>query len=96
VTAATPLGRLGTTAEVATAVLDLASDESSFVTGAALVVDEGFTNGRRPSRPRCDARGRAPLAPAVAGRDASRRPLTSTGALHRQRQAVVRIDDRYS
>ena len=43
VAAATPLGRLGTTAEVAGAVLYLASDEASFVTGAQLVVDGGFT-----------------------------------------------------
>jgi NAD(P)-dependent dehydrogenase (short-subunit alcohol dehydrogenase family) len=43
VAAATPLGRLGTTAEVAAAVLYLASDEASFVTGAELLVDGGFT-----------------------------------------------------
>ena len=43
VAAATPLGRLGTPAEVASAVLYLASDELSFITGAALVVDGGFT-----------------------------------------------------
>lgn len=37
----TPLGRLGTTAEVAQAILFLASDESSFVTGLPLVIDGG-------------------------------------------------------
>ena len=37
-----PLGRLGTAAEVAQAVLYLASDQSSFVTGATLAVDGGY------------------------------------------------------
>jgi NAD(P)-dependent dehydrogenase (short-subunit alcohol dehydrogenase family) len=38
-----PMGRLGTAAELARAALFLASDDSSFMTGAALVVDGGIT-----------------------------------------------------
>lgn len=43
VLAAIPLGRIGQPEEVAHAALWLASDEASFVTGAALPVDGGYT-----------------------------------------------------
>jgi len=42
-TRAHPLGRLATSEDIAYGVLYLASDESSFVTGAELVIDGGFT-----------------------------------------------------
>ena len=38
-----PLGRVGTSEDIAYGVLYLASDESSFVTGSELVIDGGFT-----------------------------------------------------
>jgi NAD(P)-dependent dehydrogenase (short-subunit alcohol dehydrogenase family) len=41
--ARTPLGRVGQPQEVAYAVLFLASDEASFITGAELAVDGGYT-----------------------------------------------------
>ena len=41
--AVAPLGRMGTPEEVANAALFLASDEASFITGAALLVDGGTT-----------------------------------------------------
>lgn len=39
----TPLGRMGTGEEVAAVVAFLASDESSYITGASLMVDGGYT-----------------------------------------------------
>jgi NAD(P)-dependent dehydrogenase (short-subunit alcohol dehydrogenase family) len=40
-----PMGRLGTTDEIAQAVLYLASDAAAFVTGTAMVIDGGLTAG---------------------------------------------------
>jgi NAD(P)-dependent dehydrogenase (short-subunit alcohol dehydrogenase family) len=42
-----PLGRLGRAEDVALMALYLASDESSFVTGATMVIDGGLTAGSR-------------------------------------------------
>jgi NAD(P)-dependent dehydrogenase (short-subunit alcohol dehydrogenase family) len=44
-TALHPLGRLGRPADIADAFVYLVSDESSWVTGSALVVDGGLTSG---------------------------------------------------
>jgi len=41
--AAHPLGRLGVPREIADAIVFLASDEASFMTGAEMVVDGGYT-----------------------------------------------------
>ncbi len=41
------LGRFGRASEIANAVLFLASEEASFITGQALAVDGGFTAGHR-------------------------------------------------
>jgi NAD(P)-dependent dehydrogenase (short-subunit alcohol dehydrogenase family) len=42
-----PLGRIGMPSEVAACALFLASEESSFVTGAVHVVDGGLLAGRK-------------------------------------------------
>jgi len=38
-----PLGRLGNAAEIAKAVLYVASDDAAFMTGSELVIDGGIT-----------------------------------------------------
>lgn len=43
--ASVPLGRIAEPVETANAILFLSSDEASFVTGAELIVDGGFTAG---------------------------------------------------
>lgn len=43
INALTPLGRLGKPEEVANAILFLASDEASFITGAELTIDGGYS-----------------------------------------------------
>ena len=39
----TPMGRMGSPEEVANAVVFLASDAASFITGSSLVIDGGYT-----------------------------------------------------
>jgi NAD(P)-dependent dehydrogenase (short-subunit alcohol dehydrogenase family) len=46
--AASPLGRLGTAEEIASAVVWLCSEEASYVTGLAMLVDGGINAGLKP------------------------------------------------
>jgi len=38
-----PIGRLGTPEDIASGIIFLASEESSFVTGSELIIDGGYT-----------------------------------------------------
>ncbi|MGI5289023.1 SDR family NAD(P)-dependent oxidoreductase [Nonomuraea polychroma] len=60
--AQTPLGRAGTAEDVAPLVVFLISDESSFITGAEIPVDGGFTAHR----------GAEPISDAMRGQDRSK------------------------
>ena len=55
--AASLFARMGTPEEIARAVVFLASDEASFVTGQTLIVDGGLTITDYPSQPWLDAVG---------------------------------------
>lgn len=45
-TATQPVGRMGRPEEIAAAVLYLSSDQASFITGSALIIDGGWSAGR--------------------------------------------------
>ncbi len=57
-----PMGRVGTTAEVADVVLWLCSEQSSFVTGATVPVDGGQLAGNKPPQMYRQGIGMAPTA----------------------------------
>ena len=63
------LGRMGVPEEIARAVVFLASDEASFVTGATLIVDGGLTITDYPSLPWLDAVGAWKLFPGLVGQE---------------------------
>jgi 2-keto-3-deoxy-L-fuconate dehydrogenase len=45
-TASQPVGRMGRPEEIAAAVVYLSSDEATFITGSALIIDGGWSAGR--------------------------------------------------
>ena len=56
-----PMGRIGSTAEVADVVLWLCSDQSSFVTGATVPIDGGQLAGNKPPQMYRQGEGMAPM-----------------------------------
>jgi NAD(P)-dependent dehydrogenase (short-subunit alcohol dehydrogenase family) len=58
--ASVPMGRVGTTAEVADAVLWLCSEQSSFITGATVPIDGGQLAGHKPPQMYRRGEGMAP------------------------------------
>ena len=58
--ASVPMGRVGTTKEVADAVLWLCSDQSSFITGATVPIDGGQLAGHKPPQMYRQGEGMAP------------------------------------
>ena len=58
--ASVPMGRIGTSAEVADAVLWLCSDQSSFITGATIPIDGGQLAGHKPPQMYRQGEGMAP------------------------------------
>lgn len=58
--AAVPMGRVGTTKDVAEAVLWLCSDHSTFITGATLPIDGGQLAGHKPPQMYRQGQGMAP------------------------------------
>ena len=58
--ASVPMGRIGTSQEVADVVLWLCSDRSSFVTGATIPIDGGQLAGHKPPRMYRQGEGMAP------------------------------------
>jgi NAD(P)-dependent dehydrogenase (short-subunit alcohol dehydrogenase family) len=60
--ASVPMGRVGTSAEVADVVLWLCSERSSFVTGATVPIDGGQLAGHKPPQMYRQGEGMAPTA----------------------------------